>query len=109
MAGSYEEHEIIYSMPVLHHDLSVDEIIAPPIIKPYEFSGLRAQVDEIIDRGFSDMWLLLDGEEFERDFASGIWRDGRAFAMVTGNQISLLSSKFSAINALLSVGVSMSE
>ncbi len=109
MAGSYEEQETNYQMPLVHHDLSVDEIAAPPTLKPFEFSGLRAQVDEIIDRGFSDMWLLLDGEEFERDFASGIWRDGRAFAMVTGDQISLLGSKFSAINALLSVGVSMSE
>ncbi len=109
MAGYYEEQETNYQMPMLHHDLSVDEVIAPPTIKPFEFPGLRAQVDEIIDRGFSDMWLLLDGEEFARDFASGIWRDGRAFAMVTGDQISLLSSKFSAINALLSVGVTMSE
>jgi hypothetical protein len=109
MAGSYEEQETSYQTPLLHHDLSVDEFIAPPTVKTYEFSGLRAQVDEIIDRGFSDMWLLLDGEEFARDFASGIWRDGRPFAMVTGDQISLLSSKFSAINALLSVGVSMSE
>lgn len=109
MAGYYEEQETSYQMPLLHHELSVDEAITSPPIKQFEFSGLRAQVDEIIDRGFSDMWLLLDGEEFDRDFASGIWRDGRAFAMVTGDQISLLSSKFSAINALLSVGVSMSE
>ncbi len=109
MAGYYEEQETSYQMPQLHHDLSVDETITPPLIKPFEFSGLRAQVDEIIDRGFSDMWLLLDGEEMERDFASGIWRDGRAFAMVTGDQISLLGSRFSALNALLSVGVSMSE
>lgn len=109
MAGYYEEQETSYQMPLLHHDLNVDEVLNSPSIKPFEFSGLRAQVDEIIDRGFSDMWLLLDGEEFERDFASGIWRDGRPFAMVTGNQISLLSPKFSAINALLSVGVTMSE
>lgn len=109
MAGYYEEQETSYQMPLLHHDLSVDETISAPVIKQFEFSGLRAQVDEIIDRGFSDMWLLLDGEEMERDFASGIWRDGRAFAMVTGDQISLLGSRFSALNALLSVGVSMSE
>ncbi len=108
MAGYYEEQETSYSMPLLHHDLSVDEPLAPAI-KQFEFAGLRAQVDEIIDRSFSDMWLLLDGEEIERDFANGIWRDGRAIAMVTGDQISLLGSRFSAINALLSVGVSMSE
>ena len=109
MAGYYEEQETSYQLPLLHPDLSQDEpnvVVAP--VPSYEFAGLRAQVEELIDRGFSDMWLLLDGEEFERDFASGIWRDGRAFAMVTGDQISLLSPKFSAINALLSVGVSMS-
>jgi hypothetical protein len=109
MAGHYEEQETSYQLPLLHHDLNQDEtsvVVAP--VPSFEFSGLRAQVEELIDRGFSDMWLLLDGEEIERDFASGMWRDGRAFAMVTGDQISLLSSKFSALNALLSVGVSMS-
>jgi hypothetical protein len=108
MAGYYEEQETSYQLPLLHHELSQGEpsvVVAP--VPSYEFSGLRAQVEEVIDRGFSDLWLLLDGEEIERDFASGIWRDGRPFAMVTGDQISLLGPKFSAINALLSVGVSM--
>ncbi len=108
MAGYYEEQETSYQLPLLHPDVSHDEpSVAVVPAQSFEYSGLRAQVEELIDRGFSDMWLLLDGEEFERDFASGIWRDGRAFAMVTGDQISLLSPKFSAINALLSVGVSM--
>jgi hypothetical protein len=107
MANIYNEEDLGYQMPPLHHDLKVDEDKNKPTMPPFEFSILRAKVDEIIDRGFSDMWLLLDGEEIERDFANGLWRDGRAFAMVTGDQISLLSSKFSALNALLSVGVSM--
>lgn len=108
MAGYYEELEANYQMPLLHHDINVDEPIVAAPVKQIEFTGLRAQVDELIDRGFSDMWLLLDGEEIDRDFAQGIWRDGRAFAMVTGDQISLLGPKFSALNALLSVGVTMS-
>lgn len=107
MAGYYEEQETNNQIPILHHDLNADQHIVTAPIKPFEFTGLRAQVDEMIDRGFSDMWLLLDGEEIERDFTNGLWRDGRAFAMVMKDQICLLSSKFSAINALLSVGVSM--
>jgi hypothetical protein len=93
--------------PSLRHDLQVGEETATPTIKQFEFTLLRAKVDEIIDRGFSDMWLLLDGEEIERDFANGTWRDGCAFAMVIGNQVCLLSSKLSVTNALLSVGVAM--
>lgn len=107
MAGYYEKQETNNQIPILHHDLNADQPIVLPAIKPFEFTGLRAQVDEMIDRGFSDMWLLLDGEEIERDFMNGIWRDGRAFAMVMEDQVCLLSSKFSAINALLSVGVTM--
>lgn len=108
MASTYEEQEITQPIPHLRQDLSADEaIIATPLRGQYDVSGLRAQVDDLIDRGFSDMWLLIDGEEIDRDFAQGIWRDGRPFAMVTGDQISLLGPKFSALNALLSVGVSM--
>ena len=107
MAVHYEEQETNQPIPVVHRELSADTLITPTLVKPFEFTGLREQVDEIIDRGFSDMWLLIDGEEFERDFASGIWRDGQPFAMVTGGQVSLLGPRFSALNALLSVGVSM--
>ena len=107
MAVHYEELETSHPIPVVHQERSADTLVTPTLVKPLEFTGLRAQVDELIDRGFSDMWLLIDGEEFERDFASGIWRDGQPFAMVTGGQVNLLGSRFSALNALLSVGVSM--
>ena len=107
MAIDYNEHNSTNQIPYLRHDLTIGEEKNALAVKQFEFSPLRAKVDEIIDRGFNDMWLLLDGEEFERDFASGIWRDGRAFAMVIDNQVHLLSPKFSAINALLSVGVTM--
>lgn len=107
MPGFYEEQEMSHSLLLLQPETAGHEAILPPPLNPYEFTGLRAQVEELIDRGFSDMWLLLDGEEIDRDLSSGIWRDGRPFAMVTGDQISLLSPKFSAINALLSVGVTM--
>lgn len=107
MAIDYNEQNLTNQIPYLQHDLTIGEDATPPAIKQFEFSLLRAQVDEIIDRGFNDMWLLLDGEEFDRDFSKGVWRDGRAFAMVIGDQVCLLSPKFSAINALLSVGVTM--
>lgn len=108
MAIDYNEQNLTNQIPYLRHDLTIGEEAPPLAIKQFEFSPLRAKVDEIIDRGFNDMWLLLDGEEFERDFSKGLWRDGRAFAMIIGDQVCLLSPKFSAINALLSVGVTMS-
>ena len=107
MAIDYNEQNLTNQIPYLRPDLIVSEETATLAIKQFEFSHLRAKVDEIIDRGFNDMWLLLDGEEFERDFSKARWRDGRAFAMVIGDQVCLLSPKFSAINALLSVGVTM--
>lgn len=107
MAMNYNEQNAIPQIPYLRHDLLVGDEAAAVTRQKFEFTRLREQVDELIDRGFNDMWLLLDGEEFDRDFSKGIWRDGRAFAMVIGDQVCLLSPKFSAINALLSVGVSM--
>ncbi|MBS1812801.1 MAG: hypothetical protein JST84_31835 [Acidobacteria bacterium] len=107
MAIDFNEQNPTNQIPYLRHDLTLGEETATVALKQFEFSPLRAKVDEIIDRGFSDMWLLLDGEEFDRDVSKGIWRDGRAFAMVVGDQVCLLGPKFSAINALLSVGVSM--
>ena len=47
MAGYYEEQEPNYQIPLLHHDLSVDELTTPPPVKPFEFTGLRAQIDEL--------------------------------------------------------------
>ena len=108
MAIDYNEQNPTSQIPYVRHDVTTGDEPIIRTIKQFEFSPLRAKVDEIIDRGFNDMWLLLDGEEFERDFAKGVWRDGRPFAMVIGDQVHLLSPKFSAINALLSVGVSMS-
>ena len=107
MAIDYNEQNPTNQLPYVRHDVTIGDEPTARAIKQFEFSHLRAKVDEIIDRGFNDMWLLLDGEEFERDFAKGVWRDGRAFAMVIGDQVHLLSPKFSAINALLSVGVCM--
>ena len=107
MAMNYNEQNALPQIPYLRPDLAVGDEPAVVTLQPFEFSPLRAQVDELIDRGFNDMWLLLDGEEFDRDFSKGLWRDGRAFAMVMGDQVCLLSPKFSAINALLSVGVTM--
>lgn len=108
MATQYNEQNPTDQIPFLQPDLPVGEETVLPSHQQFEFSLLRAKVDELIDRGLSDMWLLLDGEEFERDLMSGRWRDGHAFAMVIGNQVCLLRPKFSAINALLSVGVTMS-
>lgn len=105
--NNYNEPNVIPQIPMLRHDLTVGDEPAAVTLPSFEFTPLRAQVDELIDRGFNDMWLLLDGEEFDRDFSKGLWRDGRAFAMVIGDQVCLLSPKFSAINALLSVGVTM--
>ena len=107
MAMNYNEQNEIPQIPSLRHDLLIGAEASAAPRQKFEFSPLRAQVDELIDRGFNDMWLLLDGEEFDRDFSQGVWRDGHAFAMVIGDQVCLLSPKFSAINALLSVGVSM--
>lgn len=107
MAMNYNEQHTTSQIPYLRHDLTVGHETKTVALPHYELSALRAQVDELIDRGFNDMWLLLDGEEFDRDFSKGLWRDGRAFAMVIGDQVCLLGPKFSAINALLSVGVSI--
>lgn len=70
--------------------------------------GLRAKVESVIQQGLSDMWLLIDGEDIiEDDLADMNLRDGRAFAMVSPNQVQLLGSKFSALNALRSVGLTI--
>jgi hypothetical protein len=69
---------------------------------------LRAQVESVIRQGLSDMWLLLDGEEIIEDgVADANWRDGRAFAMVSDDQVCLLGSKVFALNALRSVGITL--
>lgn len=107
MGNYHDQGNETNQIPHLHKALKADgDVITPPPRK-FEYSILRAQVDEIIAQGFNDMWLLIDGEEM--DYSNGIWRDGKAFAMVTGDQISLLGPRFSAVNALLSVGISIQE
>lgn len=73
----------------------------------FEYAKLRTRVNAVIEKGLNDMWLLIDGEEMDTSWEKGIWKDGKAFAMITGDQVSLLGSRFSAVNALLSVGISM--
>jgi hypothetical protein len=69
---------------------------------------LRAQVESVIRQGLSDMWLLLDGEEIVEDGLADLnWRDGRAFAMVSDDQVCLLGSKVFALTALRSVGITL--
>jgi len=69
---------------------------------------LRAKVESVIRQGLSDMWLLLDGEEIlDEGLADMSWRDGRAFAMVSPDQVQLLGSKVYALNALRSVGITL--
>ena len=69
---------------------------------------LRAKVESVIQQGLSDMWLLIDGEDIiEDELADMNLRDGRAFAMVSANQVYLLGSKFSALTALRSVGLTI--
>jgi hypothetical protein len=84
-------------------DVSFAALTKPKI----SYSLLRERVDERIEQDLNDMWLLLDGEDFEMDFSHGFWRDGKAFAMVNDGQVNLLSPKFSALNALLSVGIAI--
>ena len=78
----------------------------PPQVR-FEYAKLRTRVNAIIEKGLNDMWLLIDGEEMDTSWEKGLWKDGKAFAMVNGDQVSLLGSRFSAVNALLSVGISM--
>lgn len=69
---------------------------------------LRDRVESVIQQGLSDMWLLLDGEEIiEDELANLSWRDGRAFAMVSPDQVHLLGSRFCALSALRSVGITL--
>jgi hypothetical protein len=83
-----------------HETESYEHQLEPPI--------LRAQVESVIRQGLSDMWLLLDGEEIVEDSLADLtWRDGRAFAMVSEDQVCLLGSKMFALNALRSVGITL--
>ena len=93
---------------------SVNELNAPiqtqfdvPLGQPVESVRLKHQVDSLIERGLVDMWLLLEGEEIEFGPSSSCWQDGRAFAMVMGDQVYLLSRKASAVSALRSVGLAI--
>ncbi len=92
---------------ILHqgHSTPIDE---PKFVAPkFDYSLLRAQIDEIIHQGLNDMWLLINGEEMDTHFNQGIWYDGKAFAMINNGQVNLLGSRFSALNALLSVGITL--
>ena len=86
---------------------NMDESFTALTTPKISYSLLREWVDERIEQDLNDMWLLLDGEEFDTDFSHGFWQDGKAFAMVNDGQVNLLSPKFSALNALLSVGISI--
>jgi len=72
----------------------------------FDFPKLRDKVDSIIDRWFTDLWLLISGEELDAS-SFALHKDGQAFAMVLGGQMHLLESRFSALNTLRSVGLDM--
>ena len=70
-----------------------------------ESPKIEGKVDAVIHEWFTDLWLLITGEEMSDDAPFRIKRDGRAFAMLCGGQLRLLESKPSALDALHSVGV----
>ncbi len=107
MSSYLNQTEPIYQIPNLRHDIKVEDEPTGKASPQFEYTLLRAQVDEIIDQGLNDMSLLINGEEMDTRYPEGIWKDGKAFAMVNGNQVNLLGSKFSAMNALLSVGIAL--
>ena len=74
---------------------------APQLEEP----KVQGKVDAVIHEWFTDLWLLITGEEMRDDVPFRIKKDGRAFAMLCGGQLRLLESKPSALNALHSVGV----
>lgn len=82
-------------------------LLAEDKAMPFEFPKLREKVDSIIDQWFTDMWLLLSGEELNASSLE-LPKDGHAFAMICGGQLHLLESRFSAMNRLRSVGLDMS-
>ncbi len=68
----------------------------------------RAEVDSIIDRWFTDLWLLSTGEEVNGASTSTFERDGQALAIICNGQMQLLTSPLSTLGVLRSVGIEMS-
>jgi hypothetical protein len=87
---------------LLGNSLSTDE--RPPQLEP---PVVPNKIDSIIHQWFTDLWLLISGEEIDDEEALAIKKDGQAFAMVCGGQMRLLGSRVSALDALRSVGVEM--
>ncbi len=71
----------------------------------FESPKIQGKVDAVIHEWFTDLWLLIAGEEMRDEAPLRTERDGRAFAMLCDGQLRLLESKPSALNALYSVGV----
>ena len=71
----------------------------------FEEPKVQGKVDAVIHEWFTDLWLLITGEEMSDEAPFMAKRDGRAFAMLCGGQLRLLESKPSALDALHSVGV----
>ena len=74
---------------------------------PLESPQVQGKVDAIIHEGFTDLWLLITGEEMPDYTPRLASRDGRAFAMFYDGQLRLLESKPSALEALYTVGVEL--
>jgi hypothetical protein len=69
---------------------------------------LRERVNLIIHEGFTDMWLLLTGEELDDLEGFNHTSEGRPMAMFWGGQMRILTSRFSALGALRDLGIDMS-
>jgi len=103
MVRTETEDKLAAVEEVLSNRLSMDDA-APQL----ELPKLRDKVDSIIHEWFTDMWLLISGEEMEDESSFEIEKDGHALAMICGGQMRLLGSKVSALHKLRSVGVEMS-
>jgi hypothetical protein len=96
------EEEMMELEGVLSNNFSRDD--RPPQLEPPQ---VRGKVDAAIHEWFTDLWLLITGEEMREEATYTRLKDGHPLAMFCGGQLRLLESKLSARNMLRSVGVEM--
>jgi hypothetical protein len=82
-----------------HHLSANDQTLLPRL-------EMKEKVDSLIEQGFTDLWLLITGEELDGN-SPRLKKSGSPLALVYGGQLRLLGSKVAALDTLRSVGVEL--